>query len=223
MSSSRFTGIFLSAGIKIQGKENIDAYSKYLVNLIEKHGSSNKNLLITNQPEELNVESVKDLNIIPIATKTKGALTSLAFSLDHIENENPVIIFPTNSNVYFDIEKFLSKMQLEKNNAGIVCFESNDTNYSYIRVKEGEIIEFKEKEVIGNLATAGIFYFKNKHEIIKCLEWCLLNNINTDGIYYLAPSLNYFVCNNMNIGLEIIPSKNYSRLELLQDAQIGNR
>ncbi len=223
MNNSRFTAIFLSAGIKVLGKENMNAYSNYLEDLIDKYGSRDKNLLITNQPKELNIESVKNLKIIPIATKTKGALTSLAFSLDHIENDNPVIIFPTNSNVYFDIAKFLSKMQLEKNDAGVVCFESNDTNYSYIRVKKGEIIEFKEKEIIGDLATAGIFYFKNKHEIIKCLEWCLLNNINTDGIYYLAPSLNYFVCNNMNIGLEIIPSKNYSRLELLQDMQIGTR
>ena len=40
-------------------------------------------------------------------------------------------------------------MQVEKNDAGVVCFESNDPNYSYIRVKEGKIIEFKEKDKFG--------------------------------------------------------------------------
>lgn len=214
-----YVGVFLSAGMQLEEEKTLVFYSNYLEKLIEKHGSSDKNLLITNQAEKLSIKVEKNLKIISITTETKGALTSLALSLDHIENETPIIIIPTNSRVVVDIPKFVNLMQKENNNAGVICFQSNDPNYSYIRVKEGKIIEFKEKEVIGDLATAGIFYFKNKHEIIKCLEWCLINNINTNGIYYLAPSLNYFVCNDMSIGLETIPSENYERLDIVPNLE----
>lgn len=219
MSKTNYMGVFLSAGIKLKDEKTLETYSDYLKKLIDVHGSLNRNLLITKYVDKLNVASNKKLEIISISVETKGALTSLAFSLDHIENEIPVVIFPTNSQVNVDISKFVESMEAENYDAGVICFQSKDSNYSYIRVKEGKIIEFKEKEIVGDLATTGIFYFKNKNEIIKCLEWCLINNINTNGIYYLAPSLNYFVCNDMNIGLEIIPSENYHRLEILQDIQ----
>ena len=216
MRKIAYIGVFLSAGVQINNKKSMDLYSNYLSNLIAQHGSLDKNILITKQADELKIESEKNLKIISLNTNTKGALMSLAFSLDYIENDIPVIVFPTNSNVEVDIFNFLESMQLKNNDAGVICFQSNDANYSYIRVKQGKIIEFKEKEIVGDLATTGIFYFKNKHEIINCVEWCLINNISTNGNYYLAPSLNYFVCNNMNIGLQTISSDNYLRLDFAQ-------
>jgi hypothetical protein len=219
-----YVGVFLSAGVQLRGEKKLESYSDYLKKLIDEHGSLNKNLLITKYTENLKIASNKKIKIISISADTKGALTSLAFSLDHIDNEIPVVIFPTNSQVDVDISKFVESMKAEKCDAGVICFQSNDPNYSYIRVKEGKIIEFKEQEIVGDLATTGIFYFKSKNEIVKCLEWCLINNINTNGIYYLAPSLNYFVCNDMNIGLKTIPKENYHRLKIvpdIQNAQIG--
>lgn len=213
MHNPDYIGVFLSAGSQLDNSKEYETYSAYLTSLIDEHGALNKNILITNQASKFNILSKKNLKIITLETDTKGALTSLAFSLDHIEKNIPVMVFPTNSIVTVDAAKFVGSMKKENNDVGVVCFKSENKNYSYIRVKKGKIIEFKEKEIIGDLATTGIFYFKNKDEIIKCLEWCLINNINNNGLYYLAPSLNYFVCNNMKIGLEIIPSQNYSRLE----------
>ena len=217
MHNLDYVAVFLSAGTQLKDAKVPELYLDYLANLVNVHGSTNKNILITRQFDELNMQSKKNLKIISLETETKGALTSLAFSLDYIENDIPIIVFPTNSIVKVDTAKFVENMKIENNQAGVICFKSDDANYSYIRVKEGKIIEFKEKEIIGDLATTGIFYFKNKQEIIKCLEWCLINNINNNGLYYLAPSLNYFVCNNMKIGLEIIPSQNYSRLDTIKD------
>jgi hypothetical protein len=105
------------------------------------------------------------------------------------------------------------------NEIGVVCFKSNNPNFSYLRKKGKQVLEFKEKEVIGDLATAGIFYFANKLAIAQCIEWCLLNNINKGGIYYLAPSLNYFVCQDSKIGIYEIEASTYYRINSESDIE----
>jgi len=216
MQKNKYIGVFLGGDYLFGDKESLDGHAQHLGKLIDQYGSESKNLIITNQKSELKIKSRNKFEVIQLKTRTRGALTSLAFSLDHIETDAPVVVFPTNSKIETNISKFVELMELENYEAGVICFESNDINFSYMRIRQGEIIEFKEKEIIGDLATTGIFYFRNKSHIINCLEWCLVNNINTNGIYYLAPSLNYFVCNGISIGFDIIPTKNYTRINKME-------
>lgn len=214
MNNQEYTSVFLTAINQesiSKRNQNIDENSLEL-NLLT-HGSSQLNIIIKNNNEILSIKSQKPLEFIELVKPTRGALISLSFALDKIPTGMPILVIPTNSWINFDSEQFVNEMINSGNEIGLLCFKSNNPNYSYLRKRGEQILEFKEKEVISDLATAGVFYFANKMAISKCIEWCLLNNINKNGIYYLAPSLNYFICQNSKIGSTEIQASNYHRIE----------
>jgi hypothetical protein len=220
MSNSKYATVFLGAinheGISSRNKE-IDEIS-IEINILS-HGSDELNLIVKNKSEKLKIKNSKPIDYVELINPTRGALISLSFALDKIPSDLPILVVPTNSWVNFDSKLFVRDMLNSENEIGLVCFESNNPNYSYLRKRGKQVLEFKEKEVIGDLATAGVFYFANKLGISNCIEWCLLNNINKNGNYYIAPSLNYFICQDSKIGLHEIKASNYYRVESGLDIQ----
>jgi hypothetical protein len=221
MISSKYVSVFLTA----INQESISSRNQKIdetsleLNL-SNHGSNLKNIVVKNRNENLNIKNHKPLEFIELIKPTRGALISLSFALDKIPDNTPILIIPTNSWVNFDSQKFVNEMFNSENEIGIVCFKSNNSKFSFLRKKGEQVLEFKEKEIISDLATTGVFYFANKIAISNCIEWCLLNNINKNGIYYLAPSLNYFVCQDAKIGIREIDASKYHRIDNESDIQI---
>ena len=221
MNSSMFVSVFLTA-------INQDSISNRNQNINEislefnlsNHGSNLKNIVVKNRNENLNLKNQKPLEFIELIKPTKGALISLSFALDKIPDNTPILVIPTNSWVNFDSEKFVNEMSNSGNEIGIVCFKSNNSKFSFLRKRGEQVLEFKEKEIISDLATTGIVYFANKIAISNCIEWCLLNNIHKNGIYYLVPSLNYFVCQDAKIGISEIEASKYHRIDSESDIKI---
>jgi hypothetical protein len=221
MSNSKYAAVFLTA----INQEAISSRDKQIekisigINLLS-HGSNILNLIVRNKSEKLDIKNAKPIDYIDLINPTRGALISLSFALDKIPSDMPILVIPTNSWVNFDSKLFVMEMIKSGSRIGLVCFESNNPNYSYLRKRGKQVVEFREKEIIGDLATAGVFYFASKLDIASCIEWCLLNNIHKNGNYYLAPSLNYFICQDSRIGLHEINASNYYRAESELDIQI---
>ena len=149
--------------------------------------------------------------ILNVPRFTHGALMSLAWVVGELEDDEPFVVAPIDGIVLTDIRKFAESMSEDAVQIGLVAFPSKNPNFSYLRLKGREIIEFAEKEVIGPLATSGIFYFQNKEILLECIEWSLMNNVNRGGEYFLAPALNYAIGENMKIGLWEITENEYFR------------
>ena len=221
VNNTKYVAVFLGSN----HLQNVSDFGeKLLLNPIElnvkKHGSNLLNIVISDKSHpEVNTDKV--IKYIEIDKPTKGALLSLSFALDLIPEETPILVIPNNSFVDFSTTDFVNQMNDEGKILGLVAFKSKDNKYSYFRFKSKNVIEFREKEQIGDLATAGVFYFKNRSEIANCTEWCLLNNVQKNGNYYLAPSLNYFICNNSSIGIFEIPTANYYRIENSTDLKVA--
>jgi hypothetical protein len=81
-----------------------------------------------------------------------------------------------------------------------------------------KLVEVCEKKVISSKATAGIFYFKSGHLFIECAEWAIMNNIQTKGLFFLAPSLIYAVVKGLNPNLFQINEEDYYRFSSLNEA-----
>jgi hypothetical protein len=221
MSNSKYAVVFLTA----INQEAISSRDKQIekisidINLLS-HGSNILNLIVRNRNEKLDINDAKPIDYIDLINPTRGALISLSFALDKIPSDMPILVIPTNSWVNFDSKQFVTEMINSGSRIGLVCFESNNPNYSYLRKRGKQVVEFREKEIISDLATAGVFYFASKLDIASCIEWCLLNNIHKNGNYYLAPSLNYFICQDSRIGLHEINASSYYRAESELDIQI---
>lgn len=174
--------------------------------------SSDRNILVGSDLLDVPGRDFLDnYEILNVSRFTHGALMTLAWTVNALREDEPFVVAPVDGIVLTDVRKFADSMTEEAVQIGLIVFKSDNPNFSYLRLKGNEIIEFAEKEVIGALATSGVFYFKNKQILLQCIEWSLLNNVNRDGEYYLAPALNYAIGEHMKIGLWEVEPNDYFR------------
>ena len=127
----------------------------------------------------------KDCKIVIIPGLTDGALSTCLLAKDHIDNDQPLIIFTPDC--YFEPQ--IDPDNINEKFDGMVCvFESDSPAHSYVRLmyklqedvgKEDYVCDVAEKEVISNLAIGGLYYWKkgsnfgtirDNAELISCKE-----------------------------------------------------
>lgn len=156
---------------------------------------------------------------ISVSEKTLGALCTLALTVDQLEWNLPVLVAPIDGLIpKLKILDFIEAAISGDYSASIVCFESTNPKFSYVRTQNNQVTEIAEKHVISNQATAGIFYFKNVETMLSCVEWSLLNNVKNNGKFYIAPSLNKLITENQKIGIFNISSNDYYRFTSPEEA-----
>jgi dTDP-glucose pyrophosphorylase len=150
------------------------------------------------------------VEIVNPGQRTAGAIASALLPYDRIDDSSAIALVPTNSLVAHDsLLEFMQAMLSSENDAGVLLVESQNPNFSYVRMFEGKIIEFVEKRVIGNFATTGVFFFRNRDVLLNCARWALVNNQTTNNQYYVAPSLNYLLTSGRTIGYQVLTMDQY--------------
>ena len=143
MSNSKYATVFLGAinheSISSRNKE-IDEIS-IEINMLS-HSSDELNLIVKNKSENLKIKNTIPIDYVELINPTRGALISLSFALDKIPADLPILVVPTNSWVNFDSKLFVNEMLNSGNEIGLVCFESNNPNYSYLRKRGKQVLEF---------------------------------------------------------------------------------
>jgi dTDP-glucose pyrophosphorylase len=82
------------------------------------------------------------------------------------------------------------------------CFISTSPKNSYVRLNdEGQIIEVREKEVISNIATNGLHWFRRGSDFVRGAEKMIEADDRVNGEFYIAPSVNYLIAE----GLKVMP------------------
>lgn len=158
-------------------------------------------------------EEFPNLIIKKVPPGTKGALATAAFGLSHLGQQMPFLIIPSNATIANnEIEKFSGKMVAEKSRVGAISFRSSNPIFSYARLDlEQKIVEIVEKKVLGSCALAGVYFFNKKATFADCIEWSMVNNVQSNGNFFISPALNYFLANSINISLFEILESQYSR------------
>jgi dTDP-glucose pyrophosphorylase len=72
--------------------------------------------------------------------------------------------------------------------------EDSDKKWSYVRQSsEGLVEEVREKEVISNVATVGIYGFSSANVMLEAFQEMFSAKDCTLGEYYVAPAYNYII------------------------------
>jgi len=214
-----FQVVFLDGSPALQ--EDSDIKSLQRINLLRAAIASLRgqyNFLISNSNSRLlhsaNIlQSGDAVEVITPTGPTRGALASALLPIDLLNDSDPIVLVPTNSVTDSkSLEVFLKSMSDSRVAAGIMLIDSTDPHYSYARVYEGKVIEIIEKVIVGNLATTGVYFFRDKQVLKECARWAFVNNQSTDNKFYIAPSLNYVLSAGDEIGYQIVDSSNYRHL-----------
>ena len=84
----------------------------------------------------------------------------------------------------------------------IPCFRSSEPCYSYLRMDGERVVEAAEKRVISDLASAGVYFFKDRTTYLSAAAFCLshADRMTVNGVHFVCPMVNGII----NEGMEVL-------------------
>lgn len=151
-----------------------------------------------------------NFEIVIAPSVTEGAACSALLAAPLLGNQELLI---ANSDQYllFDGPAFIKKARLY--DGLIMSMNATGEKWSYIKVDENEhVTEVREKKVISQLGTTGVYYFRHGQDFKNAAEAMIRANDRFNNEFYLAPSYNYLISahkvvshfNIGNVGSEMI-------------------
>jgi dTDP-glucose pyrophosphorylase len=141
-----------------------------------------------------------DIHITAIDYTTDGALCTCLLAEEHIDNDNPLVIFTPDC--YFE-PQFNPKAIDEKYDGMVVTFKSDSSAHSYVVLNDdGHVIKAAEKEVISNNAAGGLYYYRKGSDFVKYGRQSIESNDRVNNEFYICPVFNSLIRDGGKVGIE---------------------
>ena len=183
------------------------------------HGNSFKKIIFIVQQDEcdrfhldntLKLLSPIKPEIIKLRADTKGALCSVLLAVEHINNDEPLLI--SNADQIFDrgIADYLQSFTASDLDAACLTFSSVHPRWSYVKTnQDGLVIETAEKRPISKHAIAGVYWYKKGHEFVQSGMASIKNGSSVEGKYFISPVFNEYVLSGKKVGHDTVPNEQY--------------
>ena len=143
--------------------------------------------------------------IIGINGLTQGAASTVLMAADIINNKEPLVIANSDQYVEFSFNNFMNSFQESGMDGSILSMTSDDPKWSYIRFNQEKlVVEVREKEVISNEATVGIYAFRHGKDFVDAAKSMIRENLKVNGEFYVAPVYNQLISQGKRIIFENI-------------------
>ena len=130
--------------------------------------------------------------VIPINYITEGAACTVLLAEKYIDNEDSLMI--ANSDQYVDSDINVYIAAAGKYDGLIMTMPANHPKWSYIKFDDqGFVTMVREKEVISNEATVGIYNYKKGSDFVKYAHQMIDKNIKVNNEFYVAPVYNEMI------------------------------
>jgi len=130
--------------------------------------------------------------IIPINYFTEGAACTVLLAEKYIDNDEALMIANSDQYVDTDINEYNAAMK--EFDGLIMTMPSDHPKWSYIRCdQEGFVTMVREKEVISNEATVGIYNYRHGGDFVRYAHQMIEKNIRVNHEFYVAPVYNEMI------------------------------
>jgi dTDP-glucose pyrophosphorylase len=148
------------------------------------------------------IQSAYKTDFMSIDKLTEGAVCTVLHAHRLINNTMPLLIANSDQIVDIPIVDYISDSDSRNLDGSVLCFEDTDPKWSYARVdSNGYITEIKEKQVISEHATVGIYYFKEGRIFVENALDMLVRNDRVNNEFYVAPVYNYAIKTGNKFGI----------------------
>jgi len=129
--------------------------------------------------------------IIMVDEVTEGACCTTLLAEEYINNNNSLLIANSDQFIEWVSGEYYHSINTNGIDGSILTFENTHPKWSYVKCDDyGNVVELKEKEVISNNATVGIYYWKSGAEYVKYSKQMISKNIRVNNEFYVAPVYN---------------------------------
>ena len=146
--------------------------------------------------------------IVTIDHITEGAACTVLLAEKFINNDDPMMIANSDQFVDTDINEYIDAM----GNADglIMTMPADDPKWSFIKFdEEGYVTMVREKEVISNEATVGIYNYAHGRDFVKYAHQMIEKNIRVNNEFYVAPVYNEMIEDGKKIVFNNVGAKMY--------------
>ena len=146
--------------------------------------------------------------IIPINYVTEGAACTVLLAEKYINNQDQLMIANSDQYIDTDINDYIKA--INQFDGLIMTMPSDHPKWSYIKYDDnGFVTMVREKEVISNDATVGIYNFKYGSDFVKYAHSMIDNNKRVNNEFYVAPVYNEMINDGRKIVYYNVGDKMY--------------
>ena len=148
------------------------------------------------------IKSKYNVEFVLIDKLTEGAACTVLHAHRLINNSTPLLIANSDQIVDININDYINDSKARKLDGSVLCFQDNDTKWSYAKLDENNFItEIREKEVISDFATVGIYYFEKGKDFVENAIDMFVRNERVNNEFYVAPVYNYSIEKGSQYGI----------------------
>lgn len=147
--------------------------------------------------EQLLNRITKGPKIVLINGITDGAACTVLQALEHIDNSDELMIANSDQYLECDIDKYLES---SFDDGLIMTMRASGEKWSYLKTDHaGFVTEVAEKRQISEIATVGIYNFREGSLFVKSAREMIHRDDRVNGEFYVAPVYNYLINNNYKV------------------------
>lgn len=156
-----------------------------------------------NEPETIQwIEKNYNVEFVLIDKLTEGAACTVLHAHRLINNDAPLLIANSDQIVDMNIADYINDSNARNLDGSVLCFQDDDTKWSYAQIDDnGYIVEIKEKVVISEYATVGIYYFAKGKIFVENAIDMFVRNERVNNEFYVAPVYNYAISQGDKFGI----------------------
>lgn len=150
------------------------------------------------------IEKEYNAIFIPIDKLTEGTACTVLYARKYINNEDPLLIANSDQIVDIEIADFINDCKNRNLDGSILTFIDHlkDTKWSFAKLdNDNLVIEVKEKEVISEFATVGIYLYSKGRNFVDASIDMIIDNDRVNNEFYSCPTYNYAIQNGFKIGI----------------------
>jgi dTDP-glucose pyrophosphorylase len=132
------------------------------------------------------------LTILCVDEITEGPADTVKVARIAIREHDPLVIANSDQYLNCSMETFYSLLEDPQLEGAILTMQDDNPKWSFAEIDEnGFVMRVKEKEVISNHATVGIYGYTKAIFAWEAFQKMWTLNDRTNGEFYVAPSYNY--------------------------------
>lgn len=129
--------------------------------------------------------------IVEVSHVTEGAACTVLLTKEYIDNEEPLMIANCDQWVDIDINEYLAVMKKEQADGLIMTMKADDPKWSFVEYgADGRITGIREKEVVSEEATVGIYNYVKGSDFVRAAETMMKEEMRVNNEFYVAPAYN---------------------------------
>jgi UDP-N-acetylglucosamine diphosphorylase / glucose-1-phosphate thymidylyltransferase / UDP-N-acetylgalactosamine diphosphorylase / glucosamine-1-phosphate N-acetyltransferase / galactosamine-1-phosphate N-acetyltransferase len=161
------------------------------------------------------------VTIVEVDAVTEGAACTVLLAINNINNSHPLLMANSDQLVDIAIADFIKDSDKRGLAGSILTFFSVDPKWSYVKLNHEHIVtEVKEKVVISDQATVGIYYYREGRTFVEAAVKMIARNERVNNEFYVGPAYNHAISDGAKIGTYHIKDRQMHGLGTPEDLRI---